>query len=129
MASLVATVANSMRCFGGARASYWGLDWGEFKWGEGTFLITVSIGHRVSEAQGMATAFAFGQERLVSETQALSAAPADLALLDSDGYEVVFPDGSTSNGVDRYFPAWSSFAVDTETWASGAVSLTSWSSQ
>lgn len=146
MTAFTQTIADVTGVFAGAQTSYWGLNWGQFKWGEGTFPLVFNVAHAVANTESATSAETFNIAVEVDNTEAMTASPAlapqttianaqssagavdNVEVTDPQGYLTVFPFGGVTNGVDRYYPSWAAVAIDTETWASGPTSSVTWSS-
>jgi hypothetical protein len=129
VAEVAVTVAETVRCFGGAPTSLWNAyQWGAFKWGEGTASMVVGAFVGVSEAQASTSAVQNAPAVAVSEAVTTAGTMVSGFIRDEAGYYRIFSN-DTPDGEQRDTPTWTAGSTTTPTWTSAAATAASWSTQ
>lgn len=132
MADFTITITNSIKTFGPAPSTKWGLSgamqWGVSRWGEGTLDLVSSfikiIGNSIGSDSSIGNAA--GYNRTFSHTLSLTEDLTFEGLTDSSGYSRLFS-GSATNAEDRIISTYSTAAAGSSTYSSLSAGSTVWS--
>lgn len=124
------SINNSMNLFGPAPTDLWNAyAWNAFLWGEGTADLQVIVTKVIENSSGVSLDSSVSTSLSIYLTISNTLTPvADMhsESLYNGGWSYVFA-SNTTDGESRYFPSYTEASAQSTTWASAAVSATSWS--
>lgn len=126
MANFTITISNSLNTFGPAPSDKWNqFNWNAFLWGEGTADLTVAVDKLLTNSLGFSDTIGLQSGKLILNTLSLTDALSSESLIDSRGYNYVFP-GGTTNPVNRISTSYSAVSSAAGSWSAVSQTSTTW---